>query len=141
MKIAGWLLVLLVVSARGAAYGYSGDLVKVVIKYVNFSVITDHRVDCESYEKAFVYKTLEITDSLSLSTFARLMHEFRIDTVGGCTVDSRAKIIVNYRTRQKDTICISKGDICLNGLPVVFDTRFVLFLKRLLKRHDKTFHW
>jgi hypothetical protein len=66
MKITGWLLVLLVVSARGAAYGYSGDLVKVVIKYVNFSVITDHQVDCESYERAFVYKTLEITDSLGL---------------------------------------------------------------------------
>jgi hypothetical protein len=141
MRITSWLLALLTILSHGVSYCHDRGNATVVVKYVNFTLETFARVDCDSFEVDLKYKTLTFTDSLSLSTFARFVHTFQIDTQGVCSVDSRAKIIVCQKTGQTDTICVSDGSICLNGKPVAYNKRFMVFLKRLLKHHDRNFHW
>lgn len=112
---------------------------KLEIKYFDFYMTTDMKIECSEFERAGDYKTIQIDDSISISTVLLFISNFKEDTSNEFTPDTRAKIIFFNKYGIENTICISSFAICYNNKHVLYDEKFINYIKERIKQKDKKF--
>ncbi len=139
IALARWLLAL---ALFNPALDSKDDVPKsVTIEYVNFSLETPWRLECKYFNAMTSVKKLIVTDSNSLKSIARYVHEMSPDTMRECTIDARARLMLLYDDNRIRTLCISLGQICLDGRPMKSQSDFLMFLENLLTKNDKSFRY
>lgn len=109
------------------------------IKYFDFSMTTDSKIDCNLFEYAGNFKTIQYTDSTKIKEFLFLTKSLKRDTAESYMPDVRAKIILRTRDGEKDIICLSNLGICFNNTPMKMNDKYLYYIKRLIKAKDKEF--
>jgi len=114
-------------------------VISVEIKYLDFTLTTDMKIECSEFEKAGDYKTILITDTTIILTILSMTRNLKIDIVKGYMPDTRAKIILRKEHGDKEIICLSNFSVCYNNTPMVFDYCYANYFKYLIKQNDKYF--
>jgi len=112
---------------------------KLEIKYFDFNMTTDMKIECSEFERAGDYKTIQIDDSISISTVLLFISNFKEDTSNNYMPDTRAKIIFFNKYGIENTICISNFAICYNNKHILYDEKFINYIKEIIKQKDKKF--
>lgn len=106
------------------AFGQKKGIQMIKIKYIDFTTLTDSKIYCDNFEQAGDYKTITITNKQTIKNFEKKLFSGVKDTIENQIIDSRAKIILFYKSNCNDTICVSKYDYCINNM-VIRDKRLI----------------
>jgi hypothetical protein len=131
MKIRNILLAFLLIVCNNLCKSQK-KIESAKIMYVNFLIMTDVNVSCSDFESSFKYKSFEINDPIKLDSIQSYISTFKIDSINNKEPDTRAKIILNYISNERDTICLSNFRICFNGIPIVNNIEFTNYVKKLI---------
>lgn len=116
-------------------YGWSQKkILSAKVFYVNFLTMTDADVSCSDFESVFKYKSIKINNPIELDSIQKYISSFKIDSINNNGPDTRAKIIVNYNSRERDTICLSNFRISYNGIPIIKNIEFTKYVNKLISR-------
>jgi hypothetical protein len=122
------------------SFGQKKEIQMIQIKYIDFTALTDSRIDCENFEFSGDYKKITITGRKIINTFEKKLFCGVKDTLKDYSLDARAKIILYSKLNGNDTICISKFGYCINNL-VIQDVKFIDYIEKLIKSNDKNFSY
>lgn len=104
------------------------------VLYVNFLTMTDADVSCSDFESVFKNKSIEINNPIELDSIQKYISSFKIGSIKNTGPDTRAKVIINYDSSERDTICLSNFRISFNGLPIINDIEFTKYINKLISR-------
>jgi hypothetical protein len=139
-KINSVVIVMIILSS--CTFLFAQNNVKMLeIKYFDFSMTTDMKIECSEFEKACDYKTVQIKDSAIIATFLSLTKNLKKDTIDKYTPDARAKITLLYNDGTKDVICVSNFGICCNNIPMLYDEKYVTYIKKIIKPRAGEFNY
>jgi hypothetical protein len=109
------------------------------IKYFDFSMTTDAKIECSEFESASEYQTIQIKDSAIIEKTLSFLKAFEKDTIDKYMPDSRAKITIYWINGTKDVVCISNFGISYNNAPMLKNQKYIKFIKRVIKSKDAKF--
>jgi len=109
------------------------------IEYIDFTVLTDVDIYCDTFEQGLSYNTILIKDVRSIEKFMCDFYKAQKDTIKDYHLDVRCKIIVFYNKNQIDTICLSRFGYCYNNSVVFKDDKFIDFVGRFIRERDNHF--
>jgi hypothetical protein len=110
------------------------------IKYFDFSMTTDVKIECSEFESASDYQTIQINDSSIIAKSLSLLKSLKKDTLDKYMPDSRAKITIYWINGTKDVVCISNFGVCYNNVPMLYNQKYIDFIKRVIKTKDAKFN-
>lgn len=137
MKKSSELLLILLINCN-FLFSQNKEM-KMEIKYFDFNMTTDTKIECSEFEKAGDFKIIQIEDTTLVSNFCLMTKSLKKDTLNNYMPDTRAKIILVYASGKKDIICLSNFAICCNCVPMKFNKKYVFFIKDIIKQNDKNF--
>lgn len=100
------------------------DIEKIIIKAVDFSIMTPISIDCDNYEVSFdqQFRIFSITDSITVNRFLKTINNLEvIDSTFSKSVDTRVKVVL-YSQRDTSLICIGNLTLTLNNRSDVYKT-------------------
>lgn len=106
------------------------DIERALLKKVNFDINSIVNIKCENFESTFKNKLelIEINDTSSLRKLELVLKSLKSDSIGR-ELDVRAKLILFYSDRTKDSLCMDRFRVTLNGKTFLMKQEFLNFIE------------
>ena len=140
MKKIIYVILITLLCHNCLAFGQKKGIQMIQIEYIDFTTLTDSKINCDNFELAGDYKKITITNRKKVNSFENKLFCGVKDTLNNYTLDTRAKIILYKKSNCNDTICISKYGYCINGF-VIRDKNFINYIEVLIKSIDNNFSY
>lgn len=107
-------------------------ITEILIKKVNLNIDTAVRVNCAEFDSSFkgLVKAYKIRDQKKIKKLDSIMNSMhksgKIENI-----DTRKKIIILYSDNSKETLCVDRFGVMLNGNSMKIDNQSLQFIQNL----------
>nr|WP_315247347.1 hypothetical protein [uncultured Flavobacterium sp.] len=107
-------------------------ITQIWIKKVNLDIDTAVRINCAEFDSSFkgLVKVYKIKDQKKIKKLDSIMNTMcKSDKIEN--LDTRKKIIILYSDNSKETLCVDRFGVMLNGNSMKIDNQSLQFIQNL----------